>query len=217
MENNQNDMAEVPEMHSPFEDIRKEDEKGVPFWSSRDLARTIGYSDYRNFERVIEKAILICGQKGHHSGEHFVLFTEMVQLGSGAFRQVETYKLSGLACLIISQNADKKKPFVKLAQQYFSETSSAGDVVSALESNMFLYHSSAGKVSVSVIFNNETFWLSQKRMAELFGVDIRTINYHLQQIYASGELSEQSTIRKFEIVQREGDRMVGRMSMRNLD
>lgn len=46
--------------------------------------------------------------KGYHSGEHFTLFTEMVQLGSGAFRRVETYRLSGLACLVIAQNADKK-------------------------------------------------------------------------------------------------------------
>lgn len=218
MDDDLDNISHIPEMKSLFDEIKQVDEKGIPFWNSRELARTIGYSDYRNFERVIEKAIKVCEQKGHHFGEHFIQFTEMVRLGSGAFRQVNTYRLSNLACLVISQNADKKKPLVKLAQQYYSEKSSANDIVSALESNMFLYRSSAGKVSVSVIFNNETFWLSQKRMAELFGVDIRTINYHLQQIYATGELNEQATIRKIEIVQQEGGRSVSRMiGVYNLD
>ena len=160
----------------------------------------------------------MCEQKGNHSGEHFITFTEMVQLGSGAYRQVNTYRLSSLACLIISQNADKKKPFVRLAQTYFSENTTAEDIVSSLESNIFLYQSNKGKISVSVIFNNETFWLSQRRMAELFGVDTRTINYHLQQIYSTKELIEEATIRKIEIVQQEGNRSVTRpVAVYNLD
>lgn len=218
MDDELNDMTHVPDMKSPFDEIKRVDEKGILFWSSRDLARAMGYSDYRNFERVIGKAIKVCNQKGYHFGDNFSLFTEMVQLGSGAFRQVDTYRLSSLACLIISKNADKKKPLVKLAEQYYSDVSSARDIVSSLESNIFLYHSSAGKVSVSVIFNSETFWLSQKRMAELFGVDTRTVNYHLQQIYDTGELKERATIRKIEIVQQEGDRSVSRtIAVYNLD
>lgn len=218
MKDHFDDMSKIPEMRSPFDEIKQVDENGESFWTSRELARTMGYNDYRNFERVMDKSIKVCNQKGYHSGEHFTLFTEMVQLGSGAFRRVETYRLSGLACLVIAQNADKKKPFVKLAQEYYSDKSSVGDIISSLESNVFLYHSSAGKVSVAVVFNNETFWLSQKRMGELFGVDIRTINYHLQQIYVSKELSDQTTIRKIEIVQQEGSRSVNRMiTVYNLD
>ncbi|MHB8852770.1 MAG: virulence RhuM family protein, partial [Ignavibacteriaceae bacterium] len=57
----------------------------------------------------------------------------------------------------------------------------------------------------------ETFWLSQKRMAELFGVEVHTINYHLKEIYASGELKEEATIRKIRIVQKEGTRDVSRV------
>lgn len=69
-----------------------------------------------------------------------------------------------------------------------------------------------------VIFNNETFWMSQKRMATLFGVDVKTINYHLGQIYESGELQEEATIRKIQIVQQEGEREVERSPMfYNLD
>ena len=218
MENNPDNISQIPKMQSPFDEIKQSDDKGIAFWNSRQLANVMGYSDYRNFERVINKSITICEQKGNHSGEHFITFTEMVQLGSGAYRQVNTYRLSSLACLIISQNADKKKPFVRLAQTYFSENTTAEDIISSLESSIFLYQSNKGKISVSVIFNNETFWLSQRRMAELFGVDTRTINYHLQQIYSTKELIEEATIRKIEIVQQEGNRLVTRpVAVYNLD
>jgi hypothetical protein len=60
-----------------------------------------------------------------------------------------------------------------------------------------LYTNSEGKVNIEVLFENETFWLSQKRIAELFGVEIPTINYHLKEIFKSGELEENSVIRKF--------------------
>lgn len=218
MENRLDDASQIPEMKSPFDEIKQLNEEGKPFWNSRQLASIMGYSDYRNFERVINKSIAVCQEKGNHFGEHFIPFTEMVQLGSGAYRQVSSYRLSAFACMIISQNADKKKPFVRLAQTYFSQNSEANDIVSSLESSIFLYRTNSGKVSISVIFNNETFWLSQRRMAELFRVDTRTINYHLQQIYSSKELKEEATIRKIEIVQQEGNRAVARpITVYNLD
>ena len=61
---------------------------------------------------------------------------------------------------------------------------------------------------MEVILNGETFWMSQKRMADLFRVDVRTISYHLAQIYESGELDKDATIRKIWIVQSEGSRDV---------
>ena len=72
-------------------------------------------------------------------------------------------------------------------------------------SNILLYKTAQGEARVEVIFNSETFWMSQKRMEDLFGVDVRTINYHLGQIYETGELSKEATIRKIGIVQTEGD------------
>lgn len=68
------------------------------------------------------------------------------------------------------------------------------------------------------MYQADTFWLSQKQLAELFAVEIPTINYHLKEIYASGELTQESTIRKFLIVQREGKRDVAReIDFYNLD
>jgi hypothetical protein len=86
------------------------------------------------------------------------------------------------------------------------------------ENELIFYTTPDGKVSVEVLFQNETFWLSQKRMADLFGVEVNTINYHLKEILSSGELQETSTIRKFRIVQPEGARQVARdIDLYNLD
>ncbi|MBD1399998.1 virulence RhuM family protein [Pelovirga terrestris] len=73
-----------------------------------------------------------------------------------------------------------------------------------------LYAARNGDVKVEIIFHNETVWLTQKRMAELFGVDVSTINEHLKNIYKTGELEESATIGKFPIVQTEGNREVSR-------
>ncbi len=86
------------------------------------------------------------------------------------------------------------------------------------QADIIFYSSPAGHVKVEVIFNDETFWLNQKRLAELFGVDVRTINEHLQNIYNSGELPREATIRKNRIVQKEGNRHVSRdVDFYNLD
>ena len=86
------------------------------------------------------------------------------------------------------------------------------------EGEIILYTTPNGVAKVEVYFQNESFWLSQRRMAELFDVEVNTINYHLKEIYQSGELEEGATIRKFRIVQNEGGRSVTReVDYYNLD
>lgn len=86
------------------------------------------------------------------------------------------------------------------------------------ESEFLLYKSTEGGVKVDVLFQDETVWLSQKKMADVFGVDIRTVNEHLQNIYKTEELNEISTIRKIRTVQNEGGRDVERdVNFYNLD
>lgn len=89
----------------------------------------------------------------------------------------------------------------------------------SLEFNdILLYTDAHGKVKVEVIYEDESFWLSQKKMAELFDVSVPTINEHLQNIFKTHELQESATIRKFRIVQREGNRDVNReIDFYNLD
>ena len=143
----------------------------------------------------------------------------MVKLGSGTFRKVDNWHLSRLACLIIAEYADSKKPQVQTARQYFKEQTPATVLIeSQVSSRILLYKTNQGETRIEVVFNSETFWLSQKRMADLYGVDVRTVSYHLSQIYESGELKEEATIRKIGIVQMEGEREVNRPQMLyNLD
>ena len=69
-----------------------------------------------------------------------------------------------------------------------------------MDSNIILYTTDAGNVSVQVQYEDGTFWLTQKRMAELFGVEVHTVNYHLKEIFQCGELQEDAVIRKIRIL-----------------
>ncbi|MHB1033631.1 MAG: virulence RhuM family protein [Pirellulales bacterium] len=86
------------------------------------------------------------------------------------------------------------------------------------EGQLLFYQTPGGNVRIEVLYQSETFWLNQKRIAELFGVDLRTISYHLGEIYASGELSPAATLQKIRRVQKEGSREVAReIEFYNLD
>ena len=174
----------------------------------------MGYGKYWNFERVMAKAQAWVTQKGYHLGEHFMEFIEMAELGSGAVREVTSIKLSRAACMAIAMNADRKKEMVKAAQEYFSATMTGDVAVRSMESTILLYKGVRGKTLVQVVFDTNTFWLSQQRMAELFGVTIPTINYHLDQIEQSGEIHLSDAIRKIRIP---SDKWSGEVMMYNLD
>lgn len=75
---------------------------------------------------------------------------------------------------------------------------------------VLLYSDESGKEYVSVVFKDETFWLTQKAMAKLFNVNVPAVSKHLQNIYEEGELERDSTISKMETVQQEGERQVRR-------
>ncbi|MFA7666510.1 MAG: RhuM family protein [Burkholderiaceae bacterium] len=81
-----------------------------------------------------------------------------------------------------------------------------------------IFTGQAGEQSIEARYEDETLWLSQKLMAELFGVDVRTVSEHLKNILASRALAPEATIRKFRIVQQEGQREVSRaVDFYNLD
>ena len=204
----------IPELQSPFEQLREVDIEDKEWWNSRKLARVMGYGKYWNFERVIAKAQAWTSHKGYHLGEHFIEFTEMAELGNGAVREVTSVRLSRAACMAIAMNADRKKEMVKVAQEYFSSTMTSDVALRSMESTILLYKGVRGKTQVQVIFDTDTFWLSQQRMAELFGVTVPTINYHLSQIEQSGEIHLSDAIRKILIP---SDKWSGEVLMYNLD
>ena len=204
----------IPELKSPFEQLKEVDAEGKEWWNSRKLARVMGYGKYWTFERVMAKAQAWVTQKGYHLGEHFTEFVEMAELGNGGVREVTSVKLSRAACMAIAMNADQRKEMVKVAQEYFSTTMTSDVAIRSMESTILLYKGTRGKAQVQVIFDTNTFWLSQQRMAELFGVTVPNIVYHLQQIEASGEIHLSDAIKKILIP---SDKWSGEVLMYNLD
>lgn len=86
------------------------------------------------------------------------------------------------------------------------------------EGELLLYRTANDSVRVEVLYESETFWLDQRRLAVLFGVDVRTVSEHLRNVYDSGELAEETTFRKIRMVRTEGNREVTReVSHYNLD
>jgi hypothetical protein len=86
------------------------------------------------------------------------------------------------------------------------------------EGQIILYQTDDGKVSVDVRFEDETFWVTQKAMGELFNVESHTVTYHLQEIFKTEELEESATTRKIRVVRKEGNRNVEReIQYYNLD
>jgi len=105
---------------SPFEQIKRTNDAGMEFWSSRDFAGVLGYGDYRNFEGVMEKAKMACFNSGHRLEDHFVDVTDMIEIGKGGQRPVKTVLLSRYACYLVIQNADPNKEIVAQGQTYFA-------------------------------------------------------------------------------------------------
>ncbi|ADQ80092.1 hypothetical protein Palpr_1953 [Paludibacter propionicigenes WB4] len=86
------------------------------------------------------------------------------------------------------------------------------------KNDIIFYSTPDGNVKIEVLYNDETFWLTQKRMAELLGVDVPAISKHLNNIFETGELNKDATVSKMEIVQQEGERQVARnLDFYNLD
>jgi DNA-damage-inducible protein D len=129
-----------------FESIKRI-EQDREFWSAREISSVLGYSEYRHFLPVIEKAKEACTNSGEDKNNHFEDFLEMVEIGSGARRKIEDARLSRYACYLIIQNADPSKEIVALGQTYFavqtrkqelSELSSSQILDSEAEKRLFL-------------------------------------------------------------------------------
>ncbi|MCP9267584.1 DNA damage-inducible protein D [Xenorhabdus sp. XENO-1] len=106
--------------HQPFEEIKLLSEDGIEYWSARELAPLLDYKDWRNFLKVLSKAIQACEASNQESSYHFVEANKMVTLGSGAERKIDDIKLSRYACYLVVQNGDPSKPVIAAGQTYFA-------------------------------------------------------------------------------------------------
>ena len=105
---------------SYFETVKQTSPSGHDFWSARQLAKVLEYSEYRHFLPVILKAKAACLNSSQAVEDHFEDVLDMIEVGKGAKRKVEDIYLSRYACYLIVQNADSAKAIVALGQTYFA-------------------------------------------------------------------------------------------------
>jgi len=105
---------------SVFEQIKQFDENGNEYWTARQLAKVLEYSEYRHFTPAVNRAKEACENSGQNLSDHFEDVLEMINLAKTAQRQVDSVKLSRYACYLIVQNADPSKEVVAQGQTYFA-------------------------------------------------------------------------------------------------
>ncbi len=111
----------IVKLHSNFEQsVYKDEETGLEFWLARELQELLGYSQWRSFEAVIEKAKTACRNSGHNPQDHFAQTRKKVVIGSDAKRQIDDIALTRYACYLIAQNGDPSKDQIAFAQTYFA-------------------------------------------------------------------------------------------------
>ena len=113
-------MKEINENNKSFEDIKYIDDNGVEFWYARELMPVLQYSNWQNFEKIIDKAKISCKNSGISVLEHFIDVSKLSKRANNAEVIIKDYKLSRYACYLIAQNGDSRKKVIALAQTYFA-------------------------------------------------------------------------------------------------
>ena len=108
----------------------------LEFWFARDLQHLLGYSKWENFLNVISKAKTACEISGYESQDHFPDVRKMVDIGSGAQKEVEDMTLTRYACYLVAQNGDPGKEEIAFAQTYFAMQTRKAEIITERIQNL---------------------------------------------------------------------------------
>lgn len=110
----------ITKLHKNFEDYAHKTEEGLEFWFARDLQKLLNYDQWRNFQKVIEKAKIACKTTGLEVSDQFADASKMITAGKGAPREIDDIALTRHACYLIAQNGDPRKEEIAFAMAYFA-------------------------------------------------------------------------------------------------
>jgi DNA-damage-inducible protein D len=117
-------MAQQPD----FDSIKQTNVYGIEYWSARDLAPLLGYTQWRRFDEAIRRAMVACEKMENSTDDHFAGAGKPIPGGKGAIQNVKDYHLSRLACYLIAMNGDPRKTEIATAQIYFAIATRAHEI-----------------------------------------------------------------------------------------
>ncbi len=119
----------IKSLTEDFESYANKTENGIEFWFARDLQHLLGYTEWRNFSKVINKAKTACETAGHQINDHFVDVNKTIAMPKGATKEIRDFMLTRFACYLIAQNGDPQKEAIAFAQNYFAVQTRKAEII----------------------------------------------------------------------------------------